>query len=665
MADIKWQPDGQKTFEKLMAAVPEGMRDAVRPKLMEMLAGKAAGKAIGKKLVEKFVEEDLPEPQRSALMAALGIGKQTSEKKTPPAAVKESWKVKGRVRAPKDLDAIQKQGVGLLSGIEQARITVSADSGSLAKGAAQVAAALQQELKKQKVKADVVMVGSNGMSYAEPIVDVIVAGKPRITYAKVRADRAADIVKTIPAGKPVADLAILRHDEEQPAVCIAPVKYVKGKVAKTAAQLSEYRKDAFFKNQKKLLTRNCGTISPGRIEEYVAMGGYNALAKALSSMKPEGIIAEVKTSKLRGRGGAGFPAGVKWDACRKAPGDAKYIVCNGSEGDPEIGMHRSFLESDPHAVIEGMIIAGCAVGASEGWIYLNDRYLLAIQRTEEAIRQAEALGVLGKNIMGSGFSFTLKVKQGGGAYICGEETALLNSLEGLYNEPRPRPPFPVQSGLFGKPTVVNNLETLANIPLIVMHGGKWFAGTGTPSSKGTKIVALSGNVARPCWVEVPMGTSVEFIIKTFGGGTASGSKVKAFQTGGPSGGLLPAKSIKIKLDYDAMAKAGSLLGSGGLLVMGEDDDVIAMAAFLTDFFVQESCGKCTPCREGVKQLREIIGTIAAGRGTKEHLQLVKRMGETMNDTAFCALGKTAAVPILSVIKHFPKDVSQKMLKNIN
>jgi NADH:ubiquinone oxidoreductase subunit F (NADH-binding)/(2Fe-2S) ferredoxin len=509
------------------------------------------------------------------------------------------------------------------------------------------------------------MVGSSGMSFAEPVVDVIRAGRPRITYGNVSADRVPEIVKTLSSGKVVEDLALMRYDDIKPLVGSDSITYKKGQLQKAYEKIGESKRVDFFKNQKKHLTAKAGTISPERIEESIALGGYSALAKALSSMKPQQVIKEVKTSKLRGRGGAGFPTGIKWEACSKAAGDIKYIVCNGSEGDPEIGLHKSFLESDPHAVIEGMIIAGFAVGAQEGYVYLNDRYLLAIERVKTGIKQAEKMGLLGKNIMGSGFSFSLKVKRGGGAYVCGEETALLSSLEGSFGEPRPRPPLPVEKGLFGKPTVVNNLETLANIPAIVLKGGKWFAGIGTPSSKGTKIVALSGNVARPCWVEVALGMKVEDIIKKFGQGTASGKKVKAFQTGGPSGGLLPAKALKIKLDYDALAKAGTLLGSGGLLVMDEDGDAVDMAQFLTRFFLEESCGKCTPCREGVKRLDEIISTIAEGRGTKEHLSLIKRMDEAMSSTCFCALGKTAAAPIMTVMKHFPKDVNRKMLKKIN
>ncbi len=566
-----------------------------------------------------------------------------------------------KIKKPEDLRKIKTRGMILLSP-DTARITVGTATCGNARGAEKTVNAIKRELKRQGVKADVVKVGCNGMCYAEPIVEVIRSGKPRITYGYAGVDRAADIVKSLSTGKPVEDIALLRHDEHKTADGIESVKYSKGRPGRTYSGIKDYNKCDFFKKQKKLVSRNAGTINPESMDEYIALGGYSALAKALTSMKPEQIINEVKTSRLRGRGGAGFPAGLKWEACRRADGEKKYIVCNGSEGDPEIGMHRSFLESDPHAVIEGIILAGYCIEAQEGYIYLNDRYVLASERVKTAIRQAEKIGLLGKNIMSSGFSFSLKVKRGGGAYVCGEETALLNSLEGSIGEPRTRPPFPVEKGLFGMPTVVNNLETLANIPLIVEHGGKWFAETGTPSGRGTKIVALSGNVSQTCWVEVPLGTKVDDIIKTFGRGTANGKRIKAFQTGGPSGGILPARLLKTKLDYDSLARAGTLLGSGGLLVMDEDTDIICMARFLTEFFADESCGKCTSCREGVKRLLDLIDTIAEGCGTEDHLNIIKRMDKAMRDTSFCALGKTAAAPIASVIKHFPGDVKKRMLK---
>lgn len=565
-----------------------------------------------------------------------------------------------KIQKTKDLIKIKKEGTDLLSPAT-ARITVGAATCGIAKGAGKVFEALKYEAKKQNVKADIVYVGCNSLCYAEPIVEVIRSGKPRLTYGNVSVARAGDLIQSVKTGKVVDDLVIMRHDQEK-SLLGPSIIYAKGEISKAYSGIKECSRLDFFRHQMKLVSNKSGTISPERIEEYIALGGYTSLAKVLDSMTPEDVIAEVSIAKLRGRGGAGFPTGTKWQACRTVSGDKKYIVCNGSEGDPEIGMHRSFLESDPHSVVEGMIIAGYAIGAQEGYIYVNDRYVLAMERILEAIKQAERMALLGKNILGSGFSFALKVKQGGGAYVCGEETALLNALEGSFGEPRPRPPYPVQKGLFGKPTVVNNLETLANIPLIMLKGGKWFSGIGTSSSKGTKIVALSGNVAQNCWVEVPMGMAVKDIIELFGKGTADGKKIKAFQPGGPSGGILPAKLLKIKLDYEQLTKAGSLLGSGGLFVMDEDVDMLDMAKYFTDFFADESCGKCSTCREGAKRLQDILANIIEGRATKEHIALVKRLHATMADASACALGKTAAVPIISILQHFPKEIDGKLLK---
>ncbi len=371
---------------------------------------------------------------------------------------------------PLDLNAIQKKGLSMLAPA-RARITVGMATCGLAKGAGKIFEALKYEIKKQKAKADLVVVGCNGLCYAEPIVEVICPGKPRITYGRVSVERVPDLVASVAKGGVVKDLALMRMDRLT-AEGGASIKYAGAKVPKDAAALKECGKLDFFKKQMKLISKNAGTVSPEQVEEYCALGGYQALLKAVTSMSPDEVIREVTVSKLRGRGGAGFPAGIKLQACRQAAGDAKYIVANGSEGDPEIGMHRSFLESDPHAVIEGMAIAGYAVGASEGYIYLNDRYQVAHERLTRAIEGAEALGLIGSNIAGSGFSFSLRVKRGGGAYVCGEETALLNALEGSFGEPRPRPPYPAESGLFNKPTVVNNLETLATIPAIIAGGGE-------------------------------------------------------------------------------------------------------------------------------------------------------------------------------------------------
>jgi len=528
-----------------------------------------------------------------------------------------------KIMKPADLDKVKKIGQELLSPSD-VRITVGAATCGMAKGSGQLLEIINEEVKNQGLKANVVIVGCNGQCYAEPIIEVI-KGKDKITYARVKS---SDIQGLVKAAK-------------------------EGKAAEVIEQLDN---EAFYKNQHKIVSKNSGIIAPGSIEEYIAVGGYSALVKALTEMKPEDVLNEVKESKLRGRGGAGFPAGIKWAACRNTKSEKKYIVANGSEGDPEIAMHRSFLESDPHSIIEGMAIAGIAVGAECGYIYLNDRYLVALKRLEKAIDQASELGIIGDKIMGTDFSFKLKVKRGGGAYVCGEETALLNSLEGASGEPRSRPPYPAEKGLFDKPTIVNNLETIANVPAIINMGAKSFASIGTSSSKGTKIIALSGNVSQTCWVEVPMGTKIEDIINIYGKGAEGGKKIKGFQIGGPSGGILPSESLKLELDYDTLSKAGSLLGSGGLLVMDEDTDMLDMAKFFTDFFVDESCGKCSTCRQGTKNLQHILNEIIDGKGTKEHISLIKRLADGMSVNACCALGKTAALPITSVLEHFPEEI---------
>ena len=566
-----------------------------------------------------------------------------------------------KLKRADDLTTVRKEGMRLLAPAGT-RITVGMATCGLAKGAGKVYEALKYEIKKQRVRADVVVVGCNGLCYAEPIVEVIRSGRPRVTYGNVGIANVGDLIASLRSGGVLHDLALMRHDRHTAAAGNESLAYAGGKPSKAYTALKEYRRTDFYKHQLKLLSSNAGTISPERIEEYCALGGYRALAAVLAAMAPAEVVKEVSLSKLRGRGGAGFPTGLKWQACRQAGGDAKYIVCNGSEGDPEIGMHRSFLESDPHLIIEGMIIAGYAVGASQGFIYVNDRYSVALERLERAIGQAEGLGLLGRHILGSDFSFTVKVKRGGGAYVCGEETALLNALEGSFGEPRPRPPYPAEKGLFGKPTVVNNLETLATVPAIVLKGGKWFAGIGTPASTGTKIIALTGNVARRCWVEVPLGMGIKDIIDIFGKGAAQGKKIKAFQAGGPSGGVLPAKLLRMKLDYNQLSRAGSLLGSGGLLVMDEDTDMLDMAIFFTDFFADESCGKCSTCREGCKRLQEILAGIGEGQGTQEHITLIKRLDAAMAVASACALGKTAAVPIMSVLRHFPGEIEGRLVR---
>jgi len=420
----------------------------------------------------------------------------------------------------------------------------------------------------------------------------------------------------------------------------------------TEEKVPHYGDLPFYQKQKRVVLQNCGYINPERIEEYIARGGYSALAKVLGEMTPEEVIAEVKKSGLRGRGGAGFPTGLKWEFCRKAPGEPKYVVCNGDEGDPGAFMDRSVMEGDPHRVLEGMIIGAYAIGASEGYIYVRAEYPLAVKRLRIATKQAEELGLLGDNILGSGFSFRIHIKEGAGAFVCGEETALMASIMGQRGMPRPRPPFPANQGLWDKPTNINNVETWANIPDIILKGGDWFASMGTEKSKGTKVFALTGKVRNTGLVEVPMGITLREIIFDIGGGIPNGKKFKAVQIGGPSGGCLPESQLDLPVDYESLTGAGAIMGSGGLVVMDEDTCIVDVARFFLNFTRSESCGKCTPCREGIKRMLEILDRIAAGKGKMEDLDLLERTALVVKQSALCGLGQTAPNPILSTLRYF-------------
>jgi NADH-quinone oxidoreductase subunit F len=408
----------------------------------------------------------------------------------------------------------------------------------------------------------------------------------------------------------------------------------------------------FFAKQNRIALRNTGRIDPGRIEEYIARDGYAALGKALTEMTPEAVIAEVKKSGLRGRGGGGFPTGLKWEFTAKAPGSPKYVVCNADEGDPGAFMDRSVLEGDPHSVIEAMAIAGRAVGSSQGYVYVRAEYPLAVERLGIAIAQARELGVLGQNIFGTGFSFDLEIRVGAGAFVCGEETALLASIEGRRGEPRPRPPFPAQQGLFDKPTLLNNVETYANICPIILKGGEWYASIGTEKGKGTKVFALAGKIHNTGLVEVPLGTPLGEIIYDLGGGIPNGKKFKAAQTGGPSGGCIPADHLNVKVDYDTLIELGTIIGSGGLVVMDEDTCMVDLARYFIEFCQDESCGKCAPCRIGTKRMLEILNRICRGEGKEGDIELLIELGNQIRQSALCGLGQTAPNPVLSTIRFF-------------
>lgn len=408
----------------------------------------------------------------------------------------------------------------------------------------------------------------------------------------------------------------------------------------------------FYKKQKRIALRNCGVINPENIEEYIGTSGYEALGKVLTTMTPDDVIQVILDSGLRGRGGAGFPTGLKWKFAKGNQADQKYVCCNADEGDPGAFMDRSVLEGDPHVVLEAMTIAGYAIGASQGYIYVRAEYPIAIERLEIAIRQAREYGMLGKDIFGSGFDFDIDLRLGAGAFVCGEETALMTSIEGNRGEPRPRPPFPALKGLFQKPTILNNVETWANIPQIILKGPEWFAGMGTEKSKGTKVFALGGKIHNTGLVEIPMGTTLREIVEEIGGGIPNGKKFKAAQTGGPSGGCIPAEHLDVPIDYDNLMEIGSMMGSGGLIVMDENTCMVDIAKFFLEFTVDESCGKCTPCRIGTRRMLELLDKITKGQATMEDLDKLEELCYQLKDNSLCALGQTAPNPVLSTLRYF-------------
>ncbi|HHX70259.1 MAG: NADH-quinone oxidoreductase subunit NuoF [Miniphocaeibacter sp.] len=419
----------------------------------------------------------------------------------------------------------------------------------------------------------------------------------------------------------------------------------------------------FYKKQLRIALRNCGIINPEVIEEYIGYGGYLALGKCLEEYSREEVIDIIKDSGLRGRGGGGFPTGLKWEFTKNSQSDEKYVICNADEGDPGAFMDRSILEGDPHSVIEAMAIAGYVIGAKQGYVYIRAEYPLAIERLGKAIKQAKEIGILGDNILGTDFSFNLSMKFGAGAFVCGEETALINSIEGQRGEPNPKPPFPSTSGLYGKPTLINNVETYANIPVIISKGAKWFNSVGTEKSKGTKVFALAGKVNNIGLVEVPMGTTLREILYDIGGGIQKGREFKAVQTGGPSGGCITAEDLDTPIDYDSLVEKGSMMGSGGMIVMDEDNCMVDIAKFYLEFTLDESCGKCTPCRIGNKRLYEILCKISDGKATEEDLKNLEDLSNIIKDTSLCALGQSAPNPVLSTIKSFRKEYEEHVLNH--
>lgn len=554
---------------------------------------------------------------------------------------------------PAELSKAKEKGRKLLFP-GKVRINIGTATCCIAKGAEVTLNAIEYGLKSKKIDADVVKVGCNGLCHMEPIVDVQVPGKPRVIYGNVTVKEVPGILDSLATGEVVSDLAVARVDEEDHVIS-GKIHYASDTaVSETFSAVRPCTEIDYLEKQHKVILRNAGTIDPENIYEYIARSGYEALAKALS-MKPGEIVDEVTKSGLRGRGGGGFPSGLKWKSCMEADGKEKYLICNVSEGDPGIGMHRSFLESDPHSVLEGIIISAYAIGAQVAYVYIRDNYRLALNRFRKAVEDAKAFGLLGKKILGSNFNLTVKIKEGGGRFVCGEETSLIACIEGRIGEPRQRPPFPTEKGLFGKPTCINNLETLANVPIIVMKGSSWYSAIGSDTSKGTKVISLSGNIARAGMIEVDMGTPLKDVIYDIGGGIAGGKKLKAVQTGGPSSGVLPENMDTLTVDYDVLKNAGSMLGSGGIVIMDDDTDMVEMARYFTDFFAQESCGKCVPCREGIYRMCDILDEILEGRGKEEDLTQLEEISYPIMTASACALGKTAPAPILTTLKHFRDD----------
>lgn len=504
---------------------------------------------------------------------------------------------------------------------------------------------------------EIVSVGCIGMCFAEPLVDIQLPGKPRITYENVDVNKMKRIIdEHLLKQQVVREYAMGQLSEELSEVEHGRLKY--SWQYESAPSLKEL---PFLSRQKRIALRNCGIIDPESLEQYVARGGYRSAFKALKHLRPQGVIDEVKGSGLRGRGGAGFSTGQKWQFARNAEGDQKYVICNADEGDPGAYMDRGILEGDPHSVIEGMIIGGYAIGATVGYVYIRAEYPLAIKRLKKAIDQAKEYNILGKNIMGSDFSFELKILEGAGAFVCGEETALIASIEGKRGEPKPRPPFPANSGLFKKPSNVNNVETWANIPMVLEKGARWFQDIGTEKSKGTKVFSLVGKIQRSGLVEIPMGTKMKDIIYDIGGGMQKGRTFKAVQTGGPSGGCIPAKHLDVEVDYENLDALGSIVGSGGMVAMDEDTCMVDIARYFLDFCAEESCGQCTPCRVGTKRMLGILERISQGGGSMEDLELLKRLSTQVRDGSLCALGGTSPNPILTTMGYFIDEYEQHIL----
>jgi NADH:ubiquinone oxidoreductase subunit F (NADH-binding)/(2Fe-2S) ferredoxin/NAD-dependent dihydropyrimidine dehydrogenase PreA subunit len=535
------------------------------------------------------------------------------------------------IRSIDQLEALQKS-LSAQRDSMQTCITICAGTGCLASGAGEVIKAFREEVERQGLRGRIEIreSGCHGFCERGPLV---VIRPQKIFYPLVKPEDVPEIVSETAVNGRIIDRLLYINPS-------------------TGEKLIHEDEVPFYKLQKRLIFGNNGEIDPTNIEDYLAIGGYGALAKALYTMAPNQIVEEIKASGLRGRGGGGFPAGVKWETCRHAKGEIKYIICNADEGDPGAYMDRSVLEGNPHSVLEGMVIGAFAIGSHEGYIYVRNEYPLAVKNFRKALEDATAYGFLGENILGSGFNFTVKVNRGGGAFVCGESTALMASLEGKIGEPRAKYIHTVEKGLHGMPSNLNNVETWANVPLIINRGAKWYSGVGTEGSKGTKIFSLVGKINNTGLVEVPMGMTLREIIYGIGGGIPGGKRFKAVQTGGPSGGCLPERLLDLPVDFDRLTEVGSMMGSGGMIVMDEDTCMVDVAKYFLTFLEEESCGKCVPCREGIRRMREVLEEITQGNGREGDIELLEDISFTLTEGALCALGSTAANPVMSTIRYF-------------
>ena len=530
------------------------------------------------------------------------------------------------------------------------RIAVGMDTCGIGSDADKVFDAFTRGLRKAGIATIVARTGCFGFCSEEPLVNVQLPERPLIMLHKVRPEDAAAVIDGISRGELPLDKALCRIEEWDHLT--GQVRFGRG-----LACVPLWNELPFFRPQKKIVLRDSGLIDPQDIGEYIAAGGYGALHKAVTAMTPRQVIGEVAASKLRGRGGVGFPTGRKWElmAERSHPSGKKYVICNGDEGDPGAYMNRNEIESDPHMVLEGMLIGGYAMGADEGVIYIRAEYPVAVQRMKLAVRQAEQAGLLGKAIFGSGFSFTVTIVEGAGAFVCGEETALIASIEGRAGRPRVRPPFPAEQGLYGKPTDINNVETWCNIAPIIIRGAEWFRSTGTAASAGTKVFSLVGKIKNTGLVELPLGKTLDTIVYDIGEGSGSGKPVRAVQTGGPSGGCVPADRFATTVDYESLNALGTIMGSGGIVVMDSDNCMVDVAKYFTQFTASESCGTCTPCREGLAQAMAILERITEGSASEEDLERLRELAETIRDTALCGLGQTSTNPVLTTLDYFRKE----------